>query len=154
MIIIFHGRYEYPGFRDCLSRCDLTVALDQSIGQAVVVMTERKDNHGTSVTNASETLAARVAQQFLPDIPTLTIKFFERYEDHEGSLDVIEYEGQMKVPVGPGLRWQFMAPNWRPANREEHDLVARVLRAGAVIPPPGEVPVKAGATMTPFSAKN
>ena len=51
-------RYEYKGFGGCDCVCNL------EIHQNLVIITEREDNEGTSITNMAEQLATAICQQF------------------------------------------------------------------------------------------
>ena len=54
--------YEYPGFQNCYSKCELEIV--RSSGKTtLVICTELPDNPGTSVTNCAAALATRVCQE-------------------------------------------------------------------------------------------
>ena len=54
--------YEYPGFQNCYSKCELEIV--RSSGKTtLVICTELPDNPGTSVTNCAAVLATRVCQE-------------------------------------------------------------------------------------------
>lgn len=64
-------RYEYKGFHGCESVCNL------EIHQNLVIITEREDNEGTSITNMAEQLATAICDEF--DINPHNLIWIEHY---------------------------------------------------------------------------
>ena len=60
-------RYEYPGFSDCPSHCDLEI-LRRSV-TTLVICTELADTPGTSVTTLAEPLVTRGCEEALRIAP-------------------------------------------------------------------------------------
>lgn len=70
--------YDYPGYFNYESFCDLKVATIPP-GHTLVIFTEVEENVGTSVTNRSEVLATQVCQEF-GLLPEKTL-FVEHYPE-------------------------------------------------------------------------
>ena len=90
-------------------------------GRSAVILTELPDNHGQSVTNASEVIAAAAADRFGLD-PSNTV-FIEHYQVVQGdpehdTFDFIEYRGRPGDTWVGGRRIGFLGePRWSPAGR-------------------------------------
>lgn len=69
--------YPSPGTQR-RSICDIVIHRDKD-GGATVLVCERPDNPGASVTNAAETIATRVATVYLADVRPELIRFVEHY---------------------------------------------------------------------------
>jgi len=82
------GVHEYLGFNRVPSSCDLEIWLTED-GRAVVLFTEI--DHGTSVTNAGETLVEGVYEEFLKEkeIDKEKCLFMETYPHALGAIDLV-----------------------------------------------------------------
>lgn len=67
----------FVGLGGCEGICDFVVAVDG--GRAVVLLSERADNRGTSITNWFENLATGIYRQHLSWLPPDSVKWLERY---------------------------------------------------------------------------
>ena len=87
-------RYDYRGFWNCDSRCDIE-AHRRSDGRYVFVATELPDNPGTSVTNFAEHLATTMRRQYglKPD----QVIWIEHYPEAKGrrkeDFDLVQFLG-------------------------------------------------------------
>lgn len=57
-------RYEYKGFGDCDSHCNLKIYRSAGNLAVMVIATELADNTGTSITHMAERLATEVCRQY------------------------------------------------------------------------------------------
>ena len=121
-------RYNYKGFWNCDSCCDIEVHR-RSDGKYVFVATELLDNPGTSVTNFAEHLATAMRSQYAlkPD----QVIWIEHYPDAKGrwkeDFDLVQFlavEGEA-----------FRTPVWtRITERAVIDLIAGVQNVDDLIP--------------------
>ena len=83
--------------------------------KATVIVTEIADNSGTSITNAFESIATHVYQQFLDDYPVHNITWIEHYnqDSYEPAGDDPETFDQVFLSWNPKTR-QFHNPQWQP----------------------------------------
>lgn len=83
--------YEYKGFWDCPSRCNVHYGVINGI--SFICFEEIENNPGTSVTNMSEHLATQIVEMF--KLTPGKCKFFETYPENkhreERSFDEILY---------------------------------------------------------------
>lgn len=70
-------RYPFEGLHKCASVCDLIV-VDERDG-SVVLLSERDDNTGTSITNYFEKLATQIHKTFLAHVDPEQIRWIEHY---------------------------------------------------------------------------
>lgn len=68
-------RLDYNGNFAAPSWCD--VRIGKHMGPVVIVCAERDDNPGTSVTNAIEAIATKIAEDLLPSWPVDSLLFVE-----------------------------------------------------------------------------
>ena len=111
--------YDYPGYRDCPSFCnlDLTILPD---GAAFVICAEHPDNPGTSVTNRAEFLATKVCRENTAIDPR-RLTWIEHYPERGSrfnprpptwSVVTFDYDSTTRT---------LRHPNWRYTDREEID---------------------------------
>lgn len=74
---IYSNLLRYPGYHGSCAHCWLDIYADDPDRPAVVIVTEARDNGGTSVTHAIETIAALTVHVFDLD-PDCTL-FVEHY---------------------------------------------------------------------------
>lgn len=67
---------DYAGYHGCASWCD--VQIERAGEDVLVVVSERDDNPGTSVTNCAEVVATVVAAR-LRDVPVWRLRYVEHY---------------------------------------------------------------------------
>lgn len=88
------------------------------------VITERKDNPGMSVTNASEYIATHLVNQYKFD-PEECI-FIEHYDYQDGrstpTWDQVAYTWVKHLSKG----WQASLPKWSPIPRDLHRITSRM----------------------------
>ncbi len=117
-------RFDFRGFRGYVSCCGLHVEqLDD--GRTLVICTERPDNPGTSVTNAAEIIASRVASQLALDPAKLIwIEHYPPSKLHGESedFDLVTF-GSI---VHDGIHTVFDDPCWRPVNSEDWQSIGLV----------------------------
>ena len=103
--------YEYTGFRNCSSKCDLEILRR---GQTtLVICTELADNPGTSVTNFADHLATRVCQADDTIDPTHLI-WIEHYPERlAGRWQEPFPESWSLVTFSHRLGRVFRGPQWR-----------------------------------------
>jgi len=92
--------------------CDLEILKGK---KATVIVTEIADNPGTSVTNAFESIATQVYQQFLYEYSIHDITWIEHYnqDSYEPAGDDPETFDQVSLSWNPKTR-KFHTPQWRP----------------------------------------
>jgi hypothetical protein len=121
-------RYDYRGFWNCDSRCDIE-AHRRTDGKYVFVATELPGNPGTSVTNFAEHLATAMRGQYglKPD----QVIWIEHYPEAKGrrkeDFDLVQFlavEGEV-----------FRTPVWtRITEQAVSDLIAGVQNVDDLIP--------------------
>lgn len=101
----------YTGVGGCACVCDLVIV--QSTIGAVVLLSERPDNQGTSITKWYENLATEIYRARLGNLGAESIRWLERYPaDHRigvhETIDrvMLQWDGQ----VFRSLQWQYIAP--------------------------------------------
>lgn len=106
--------YHYPGYHGAPSFCRLRVFHDPD-RPPVVLMSEVRDNPGTSVTNRAEVIAWDACKRFGLD-PRNTL-FFTHYGP--GSFgDHRDPDRYARVVFQPDTRGGFMSPRFGPATPE------------------------------------
>jgi hypothetical protein len=121
-------RYDYRGFWNCDSRCDIE-AHRRSDGKYVFVATELPDNLGTSVTNFAEHLATAMRGQY--GLKLDQVIWIEHYPEAKGrrkeDFDLVQFlaaEGE-----------SFRTPVWtRITEQAVSDLIAGVRNVDDLIP--------------------
>lgn len=107
-------KFDYVGSNKLKACCDVSI-----IGKTpVVVLHERADNPGMSVTNASEYIATALYVSRLRHFDPASIRWFEHYPDDPQSWDRIEYRIQEST-TREGRSVRFTDPNWSPSSLEE-----------------------------------
>ncbi len=97
--------FDFLGLGDYPSSCGLRIYLRERQAP-VVVLTELRENPGTSVTNAAEFLARQVAQAY--DLPSDTV-WVEHYEgDTRYSVVELFYIGEGHYHC---RGWRYLAPH-------------------------------------------
>ena len=110
--------YEYTGFRNCYSKCDLEI-IRSSRRTTLVICTERADNPGTSVTNCAAALATRVCQADATIDPE-TLLWVEHYPEQAASRGETPFPESWAMVIfterdGP----TFRQPTWYSLKPEE-----------------------------------
>lgn len=121
-------RYDYKGFWNCDSRCDIE-AHPRSDGKYVFVATELPDNPGTSVTNFAEHLATAMRSQY--GLTPEEVIWIEHYPETKGrrkeDFDLVQFfavEGE-----------SFRTPVWtRITEQAVSDLIAGVRNVEDLVP--------------------
>lgn len=70
--------YHYKGYSGCRSICGLKI-IRRFLGEIYVVLTELKDNQGTSITNAIENIATKIYKEYMQDTAVHDIHWIEHY---------------------------------------------------------------------------
>ena len=111
-------RYCYRGFHGCECFCDLEI-LHPSSDIFVAIVTERKDNPGTSITNICEHLAYWVCVEF--EIDPSSLVWIEYYvfpsainPNAPRTYDLVTFD-----LLPPGHDAVFAHPRWRPMKPED-----------------------------------
>lgn len=115
------GLFRYQGFGNCRSYCDLSVYLKSDIQlgpKALVIMKENVGNPGTSVTNASETIASIVYNKYLKPrgVKPSDVFWAENSQDEEApdgspsSWDKVTYTWLDNLPSKP--KWETTSPQF------------------------------------------
>lgn len=102
--------FQFIGHHGFPSKCGLEIRRKPS-GTFLVIMSELEDNPGTSITNASESLATQIYYSFLAGVPPEQIEWMERYpaqKRRKTSYDWVSFEWNGK---------EFRNPKWRHALR-------------------------------------
>jgi len=121
-------RYDYKGFWNCDSRCDIE-AHRRSDCKYVFVATELPDNPGTSVTNFAEHLATAMRSQY--GLKHEEVIWIEHYPEAKGrrkeDFDLVQFlavEGE-----------SFRTPVWtRITEQAVSDLIAGVQNVDDLLP--------------------
>ena len=110
--------YEYPGFRNCYSKCDLEIV--RSVGRTtLVICTELENNPGTSVTNAAEIIATRLCQED-PTIDPEGLIWVEHYPERSAGRKQTPYPETWDMVVFTHRAGRtFRRPTWRRVSAEE-----------------------------------
>ena len=110
--------YEYPGFRNCDSKCDLEIV--RSVGRTtLVICTELENNPGTSVTNAAEIIATRLCQED-PTIDPEGLIWIEHYPERSAGRKQKPYPETWDMVVFTHRAGRtFRRPTWRRVSAEE-----------------------------------
>ncbi len=115
------ARYEYAGISGCQSVCRLEI-WGADTATPVVLVTERLDNDGTSVTNWAEHLAEQVCREYRLD-PTLLwwLECYEREDDGDDYHDLSPHSQRSEFDRvifqrAPGTR--LHSPEWTPYGLE------------------------------------
>ena len=103
-------RHEYIGIAGTPAVCDIVVIHEN--GAAAVLISERPDNLGTSVTNAIEHLATQIRKRHLQSVASDSIRWLERYP---GNTNAMRTESLDRVM----LQWdisadRYRSPTWHP----------------------------------------
>ena len=101
----------YVGMGGCACVCDLVIV--PAVTGAVVLLSERADNCGTSITKWYEKLATEIVRLQVGDLRAETIRWMERYPAdqrvgaHE-TIDrvILQWDGQ----VFSSPKWEYVAP--------------------------------------------
>lgn len=116
MRLLTYTRYEFTGYHGSKAHCRLRIYGGDPDRPSVVIATEAEDNPGTSITNAAESLATRVCQDFRLDPDT--VLWVEHYRDRaffggrpqfQERFDLVSFD---RSPDG-----SFRHPGWRPLAR-------------------------------------
>lgn len=77
-------RLDYAGYHGCASWCDVQV--ERAGEDVLVVVSERDDNPGTSITNCAKVVATALAAR-LRDVPVWRLRYVEHYpaRSHRGA---------------------------------------------------------------------
>lgn len=97
-------RLDYAGYRGCTSWCDVQV--ERAGEDVLVVVSERDDNAGTSVTNCAEVIATAIAAR-LQDVPVWRLRFVEHYpasSHREATLSEVTFEWSGRTAARPDWR--------------------------------------------------
>ncbi len=99
----------FKGFWNAKSKCRIDI--EHNKNKTKVILTELKENQGTSVTNMVEHLATMTKHQFLHETPAEKIEWIEHYEMRGESFDKVE------------MLWddeRFSNPKWRPLKSKDY----------------------------------
>ena len=121
-------RYNYKGFWNCDSCCDIEVHR-RSDGKFVFVVTELPDNPGTSVTNFAEHLATAMRRQYglRPDEVIWIEHYPEAKNRRKEDFDLVRFIGMEGD--------SFRTPVWtRITEQAVDDLIAGVRRVEDLVP--------------------
>jgi hypothetical protein len=107
--------FEYPGYQRTPSHCQIDIWSSEE--QAIVMMSEIADNHGTSVTNRSEVIASLVCfQHNLSGYDITWIEHYPREEPHNSLLaetfSIVTYDWK---------RGEARHPQWEYITREQFE---------------------------------
>lgn len=115
-------KFEYEGYHGCESFCKVEIYGKNKL--ALVVMTELKNNPGTSVTNRSEAIASMVVTRYgLAPSRTLFIEHYDHNSYHGGN-DKPTYS--MVTYLWEGRRAQ--APEWTYIKGEQFQTLLESIR--------------------------
>ena len=120
-------RYEYPGYGNCESFCDLALAIRPD-GTAFVVCAERPDNPGTSVTNRAAFLATKVCKDNAAIDPRRLV-WLERYpaegrrSDKPPTWSVVTFDCDARTRT-------LRNPKWRHIDRNEAERLRQDFAVG------------------------
>jgi hypothetical protein len=121
-------RYDYRGFWNCDSRCDIEVHR-RSDGKYVFVATELPDNPGTSVTNFAEHLATAMRGQYgLKPEDVIWIEHYPEAKDRrKEDFDLVQFLAVESE--------SFRTPVWtRVTEQAVSDLIAGVRNVEDLVP--------------------
>ena len=106
--------HPFKGFGRVPSTC--LVRMYEDDGETMICFIDLDD--GTSVTNASEQIAAEIVTEY--KLSPTNCRFFETYQQYEyDNFDEIEYEWIMgKTPGGFLISWKATNPKWKPCDDE------------------------------------
>lgn len=111
--------YHFKGYHGCPSKCGLNIYERED--RAIVLLTERPDNPGTSVTNSIEELATRIYNERFPGCPVENIRFIEHYP-----ADVIHPEPTFDLVEMDWSGNAFRNPRWKRISKDVLRLDAEV----------------------------
>lgn len=108
MIIINNiPKYYYAGYWQITSFCSLTIYQDNYNNLYKVIVTERNDNSGTSITNMIESLCTKIYNEFLIGIPKHEIIWLEHYDYfNKNSYDLVKFNWNEEEKC-------FEKPQWK-----------------------------------------
>jgi len=127
--------YEYRGYQGCTSSCRIQIFGRPGV-VPIVIATELPSNHGTSVTNMAEYLAAEIIakhfpQRFEEEVPVCWIEHYPPIQAYGRSGKTREYSLVEFASYRPrlvqrfgGPRLSIGEPNWRYLEEQE---VERIL---------------------------
>jgi hypothetical protein len=142
-------RFRFPGLYGCVAWCDLE-RVELTDGRVVVIVSEREDNPGVSVTNFAEELATILCHRY--SIEPKRLVWIEHYpagtcpvcngtgRRHGGKACCAACRGSgrrreratydlvtfMTVPFGDD--WRFQEPKWRPMSEVDWKALGLPLR--------------------------
>jgi len=114
-------------------RVRIFAATEASGGLPVVILTELASNHGPSITNTAEQLAAEIATRYLPEMDGIEspATFIEHYPDtgcqrdrlgaeHFDLVTFAHHAGRPRfASARRGMLQRFGEPDWRRISRAE-----------------------------------
>ena len=113
MLKILH----YLGYGECHSKCGYEIK--DFGGEITVILTELKDNPGTSVTNKVEFIASLIYSKYLSDKPVSDIKWIEHYPRRgkiEETFDLVELTWLVEKKM-------FITPRWSRLSKQELEYI-------------------------------
>lgn len=107
-LIIFYDKYRFVAPNGKRSFCGLEI-YEESKKSRRVVLIEKIDNYGMSITNAAEELATEIFNKFLSDINPYKITWLEKYEKYEkygkkDTVDQVIFEWEKNRFINPAWR--------------------------------------------------
>lgn len=106
--------YNYYGIGNCECRCDI------EIYGALVIVTELKDNPGTSITNWAEHLATKICRDNNIDMKSLV--WVEHYPEEDYDLVTFEIENEaVNKKVFKSPKWQHITQEYVEDLIKEHN---------------------------------
>ena len=121
--------YQYPGFHECPSHCDLEI-LRRSV-TPLVICTELADNPGTSVTNMAEHLATRVYEDD-PSMAPEHLIWVEHYLERSAGRGRVFPETWDLVTFRRRSGRVFGGPTWRRLTAEQVTELRRAVGAASL----------------------
>ena len=112
--------FPYRGYHGCLSRCRLRV-YEESGTPPVVIVTERDDNPGTSITNRAEYLATAVWQML--ERPEAGMVWIEHYEDRALIGGKPLFKEKFDSVTFTSTSRGFSDPRWKPISKAEVEIL-------------------------------
>ena len=97
-------RLNYAGYHGCASWCDIQV--ERTGEDVLVVVSERDNNPGTSITNCAEVIATAIAAR-LRDVPVGRLRYLEHYParpHREAAICEVIFEWSGRTAARPEWR--------------------------------------------------
>lgn len=99
-------RLDYAGYHGCACRCD--VQIERAGEDVLVIVSERDDNSGTSVTNCAEVVATAIAAR-LREVPVWRLRYVEHYparSHREATFHEVVFEWSGRTAARP--QWSHL----------------------------------------------